>query len=121
MVWREELSLGRILLREVIDLEQTYGDQVAQALSDEAVAGEQIEAEPVARDEDDEDGDKPPPGVVNDDGGDFDDRKPVRPSARWKPSCARGSWLPSTPSPVSSRPSAACRRSWSSTACAART
>src|SRR6185369_1212595 len=25
MVWREELSSGRILLREVIDLEQTYG------------------------------------------------------------------------------------------------
>ena len=33
MVWREELGLGRILLREVIDLEQTYGGQVAQALS----------------------------------------------------------------------------------------
>src|ERR1700722_9569358 len=71
MVWREELGLGRILLREVIDLEQTYGGQVAQALSDEAVAGEQIEAEPVARDEDEEDGDKPPPGVTDDD--DFDD------------------------------------------------
>src|SRR5579862_7486947 len=71
MVWREELGLGRILLREVIDLEQTYGGQVAQALSDEAVAGEQIEAEPVARDEDEEDGDKPPPGVSDDD--DFDD------------------------------------------------
>ena len=38
MVWREELGLGRILLREVIDLEQTYGGQVAQALSDAAVA-----------------------------------------------------------------------------------
>src|ERR1700744_6382517 len=72
MVWREELAGGRILLREVIDLEQTYGGQVAQALSDEAVAGDGIEAEPVARDEDDEDGDKPPPGVVNDDD-DFDD------------------------------------------------
>src|SRR5271168_3302228 len=72
MVWREELAGGRILLREVIDLEQTYGGQVAQALSDEAVAGEQIEAEPAARDDDDEDGDKPPPGVVNDDD-DFDD------------------------------------------------
>jgi len=72
MVWREELGLGRILLREVIDLEQTYGGQVAQALSDEAVAGEQIEAEPVARDEDEEDGGKPPPGVTDDDD-DFDD------------------------------------------------
>ena len=48
MVWREELGRGRILLREVIDLEQTYGGQVAQALADEAVAGEQIEAEPQA-------------------------------------------------------------------------
>ena len=72
MVWREELGLGRILLREVIDLEQTYGGQVAQALSDEAVAGEQIEAEPVARDEDEEEGAKPPPGVTDDDD-DFDD------------------------------------------------
>src|ERR1700758_4706925 len=71
MVWREELGSGRILLREVIDLEQTYGGNNAAALSDEAVAGEQIEAEPAARDEDEEDGDKPPPGVTDDD--DFDD------------------------------------------------
>ncbi len=46
---------------------------------------------------------------------------PAPPSARWRPSCAKASWPPSTPSPASSRPSAACRRSWSSTACAART
>jgi RNA polymerase primary sigma factor len=71
MVWREELAGGRILLREVIDLEQTYGGQVAQALSDEAVAGEQIEAEPQTRDEDDEEGATPPPGATDDD--DFDD------------------------------------------------
>src|SRR4051812_28571428 len=32
MVWREELSTGRILLREVIDLEQTYGGQPGQAV-----------------------------------------------------------------------------------------
>ena len=71
MVWREELGLGRILLREVIDLEQTYGGQVAQALSDEAVAGEQIEAEPAKeRDEDDELTATPPAG---DDDDDFDD------------------------------------------------
>src|SRR6185312_11611952 len=67
MVWREELAGGRILLREVIDLEQTYGGQVAQALSDEAVAGEQIEAEPQARDDDEEEGATPPPGVTDDD------------------------------------------------------
>jgi RNA polymerase primary sigma factor len=45
MVWREELSGGRILLREVIDLEQTYGGQVAQALSDAAVAEEAMDSE----------------------------------------------------------------------------
>ena len=33
MVWREELSGGRILLREVIDLEQTYGGTAAAALA----------------------------------------------------------------------------------------
>src|SRR6202020_3589617 len=27
MVWRDELRSGRILLREIIDLEQTYGGQ----------------------------------------------------------------------------------------------
>ncbi|MGI9169783.1 MAG: sigma-70 family RNA polymerase sigma factor, partial [Caulobacteraceae bacterium] len=48
MVWREELSGGRILLREVIDLEQTYGGQVAQALSDAAVAGEAEDAKAAA-------------------------------------------------------------------------
>ena len=75
MVWREELSLGRILLREVIDLEQTYGGQVAQALSDAAVAGEAhdaeaaVESEAVASDDGEEGA--PPPGVVDDD--DFDD------------------------------------------------
>jgi RNA polymerase primary sigma factor len=58
MVWREELSQGRILLREVIDLEQTYGGQVAQALSDAAVAGEAMDAREAAEREpvDDEDG-----------------------------------------------------------------
>src|SRR5436305_9919362 len=44
MVWREELAQGRILLREVIDLEQTYGGQVAQALSDAAAAEEAMDA-----------------------------------------------------------------------------
>src|ERR1700678_2346067 len=54
MVWREELSQGRILLREVIDLEQTYGGQVAQALSDAAVAGEAMDAEAAVQSDDDE-------------------------------------------------------------------
>ena len=55
MVWREELSGGRILLREVIDLEQTYGGQVAQALSDAAVAGEADDAAAALAGGDDED------------------------------------------------------------------
>src|SRR5271170_4849512 len=71
MVWREELGQGRVLLREVIDLEQTYGGQVAQALSDEAVAGERIEPEP-ARERDEDDEMAAPPGVTDDDD-DFDD------------------------------------------------
>jgi RNA polymerase primary sigma factor len=74
MVWREELSLGRILLREVIDLEQTYGGQVAQALSDAAVAGEAHDAEAAVQAEPtlDENGEEvPPPGLGDDD--DFDD------------------------------------------------
>src|SRR6476646_8602006 len=47
MVWREELGSGRILLREVIDLEQTYGGQNAgaEALPVEAVAEAQEEKE----------------------------------------------------------------------------
>ncbi|MFO1015640.1 MAG: RNA polymerase sigma factor RpoD [Caulobacteraceae bacterium] len=58
MVWRDELAQGRILLREVIDLEQTYGGKVAQALSDAAVAGEAEDAEAAVSpdEEDDEDG-----------------------------------------------------------------
>ena len=47
MVWREELGSGRILLREVIDLEQTYGGLNAgvEALPVEAVAEAQEEKE----------------------------------------------------------------------------
>ncbi|WP_397419770.1 RNA polymerase sigma factor RpoD [Phenylobacterium sp.] len=46
MVWREELEGGRILLREVIDLEQTYGGQTAAAAElARAEAGEAEEAE----------------------------------------------------------------------------
>src|SRR6201996_2357052 len=50
MVWREELGSGRILLREVIDLEQTYGGQ-SQGAGEELAASappaeEAEEAEP---------------------------------------------------------------------------
>jgi RNA polymerase primary sigma factor len=68
MVWREELAQGRILLREVIDLEQTYGGQVAQALSDAAVAGEAEDAQATVE-ADDEDGARAAAG----DDDDFDD------------------------------------------------
>jgi RNA polymerase primary sigma factor len=69
MVWREELAGGRILLREVIDLEQTYGGQVAQALSDAAVAGEAHDDADAVRAEPGEEGAPP----VGEDDDDFDD------------------------------------------------
>src|SRR5579871_6160729 len=40
MVWREELGGGRILLREVIDLEQTYGGTSAGVIAAPAEAEE---------------------------------------------------------------------------------
>ncbi|HKP79540.1 MAG TPA: RNA polymerase sigma factor RpoD [Phenylobacterium sp.] len=46
MVWREELEGGRILLREVIDLEQTYGGQNPAAEVSAAEAAPAEEAEP---------------------------------------------------------------------------
>jgi RNA polymerase primary sigma factor len=71
MVWREELAQGRILLREVIDLEQTYGGQVAQALSDAATAGEALDAAAAVSGEDgDEEAAK---AAAGDDDDDFDD------------------------------------------------
>jgi RNA polymerase primary sigma factor len=55
MVWREELGSGRILLREVIDLEQTYGgqNQGAGDMPAEAAVAEEAaeEAEPAAEGE----------------------------------------------------------------------
>ncbi len=77
MVWREELSGGRILLREVIDLEQTYGGQVAQALSDAAVAGEaedaKVAAEPPPADQSPEEADAARIAAAQADEDDFDD------------------------------------------------
>jgi RNA polymerase primary sigma factor len=68
MVWREELATGRILLREVIDLEQTYGGQVAAALAEAESAGLAEDAEAAATADPSEDA---PAGEVDDD--DFDD------------------------------------------------
>jgi RNA polymerase primary sigma factor len=60
MVWREELENGRILLREVIDLEQTYGGQnqgaaevPAEAPEPEAAEGEGAGAEGEGESDDD--------------------------------------------------------------------
>src|SRR5205085_10798638 len=68
MVWREELEGGRILLREVIDLEQTYGGQV-QAAAD--LAGP-VEPEPEPEPEVNEDGEAIAKAESDDDE-DFDD------------------------------------------------
>jgi RNA polymerase primary sigma factor len=61
MVWREELGGGRILLREVIDLEQTYGGSAAGAIV--------APAEPVEAAEPEE----PAEGAAEGDDDDFDD------------------------------------------------
>src|SRR4051812_43562297 len=74
MVWREELEGGRILLREVIDLEQTYGGLNAAAAGElEAAAGvPAAEPEPEAEPEVNEDGEAIAKAESDDDD-DFDD------------------------------------------------
>lgn len=68
MVWREELGSGRILLREVIDLEATYAaiNGVAAA---PAAEDEEGPAEPI----DDEAGEAKAEGAEGEDDDDFDD------------------------------------------------
>jgi len=74
MVWREELSGGRILLREVIDLEQTYGGSAAAALAAAPEGGEAVEDEVVATPEGEDAPPPPPTGEGDgDDEDDFDD------------------------------------------------
>ncbi len=68
MVWREELGGGRILLREVIDLEQTYGGSAAGLLA-AAAAAAPAEAEEAAEPAEAVEGETPPEG----DDDDFDD------------------------------------------------
>src|SRR5947208_6761187 len=48
MVWRDELRSGRILLREIIDLEQTYGGQVNADGTPAPVDGVPVDGAPVA-------------------------------------------------------------------------
>ena len=71
MVWREELGSGRILLREVIDLEQTYGG-VNAAAAEELAASQPAEAEPEEAAEVGEDGEAIAKAESDDDD-DFDD------------------------------------------------
>jgi RNA polymerase primary sigma factor len=52
MVWRDELQTGRVLLREIIDLEATYGAENAPPVVEEE---EEEEEEVVASNDDDED------------------------------------------------------------------
>ena len=68
MVWREELGGGRILLREVIDLEQTYIGINGAVIAAPAEATEEVaEAEEPAA------GEARPEGEGGDDDDDFDD------------------------------------------------
>ena len=73
MVWREELGSGRILLREVIDLEQTYGGSPGAApmpgAEGESV-GEVVVAAPA---EPPAPGEEPAPAAAEGEGGDDDD------------------------------------------------
>ncbi|GIU67165.1 RNA polymerase sigma factor RpoD [Candidatus Phycosocius spiralis] len=54
MVWRDELQTGRVLLREIIDLEATYGAENAPPVVDEE---EEEEEEIIVSNEDEEDED----------------------------------------------------------------
>ena len=71
MVWREELGSGRILLREVIDLEQTYGG-VSAAAAEELAANAPPPAEVEESAEVNEDGEAVAKAESDDDD-DFDD------------------------------------------------
>ncbi|ALL14341.1 RNA polymerase sigma factor RpoD [Caulobacter henricii] len=68
MVWREELGTGRILLREVIDLEGTYAAINGVAAQPATDDGDAEPAEPV-----DDEGGAPKPEGDGDDEDDFDD------------------------------------------------
>jgi RNA polymerase primary sigma factor len=64
MVWRDELGSGRILLREVIDLEQTYGGLGGATIAPADAPIEPVEAAPAAEGEE---------GRAEGEGGDDDD------------------------------------------------
>ena len=70
MVWRQELAEGRILLRDIIDLEATYGAENADEPTDEDIEAEEAQnAEETVQEDDDEneDGERRPPPPPEDD------------------------------------------------------
>ena len=71
MVWREELGTGRILLREVIDLEQTYGGLGGATIA--APAEALVEEAAAQQESSDEEGVEGRPEGAGDDDDDFDD------------------------------------------------
>jgi len=76
MVWREELGEGRILLRDIIDLDATYGGQLAE---DDEEAGDEDKAE--SGEDDEESGDDAEGSEDSeDDDDDEDDDEGVNPS-----------------------------------------
>ena len=111
MVWRDELANNRILLREVIDLDATYGvlnpsslphNQPPQPLPGEAVKQQQEAAA--------ERGRRRPRRTRKTRTSTTAAACRSRPS---KPSCATGSWKSLTRSRPTSAASASCRTSWS--------
>jgi hypothetical protein len=110
MVWRDELGNNRILLREVIDLDATYGVLNPSSLPHNQPPAGEASNRPSPRK-------RPKPAKRS--------RKARRRRRRfrrrrrsvdlsaWKPSCAKASWKCWTPSPRSSAASASCRTSWS--------
>ncbi|HLK23503.1 MAG TPA: RNA polymerase sigma factor RpoD, partial [Caulobacteraceae bacterium] len=74
MVWREELGSGRILLREVIDLEQTYGGLGGAAIAAPAEGVVAVETGEAQAERSEAEGDEAAAeGVGADDDDDFDD------------------------------------------------
>jgi RNA polymerase primary sigma factor len=120
MVWRDELANNRILLREVIDLDATYGVINPSSLPhNQPQAGIPGQPQPAAA--------EPEEGAAEKPEGEMTRRTRTSttaagcPSRRWKPSCATASWRRWTPSLRTSTPSANCRKSWSRAVSRART
>ena len=115
MVWREELANGRILLREVIDLEQTYGGVNAAGAADDRSAGRCPASRRAA--EADAEGDEDGEAVAkaeSDDDDDFDDGGGPDLSAMEARAARRRHGDPGRHRRRVRSASASCRKSWSS-------